>query len=180
MALNRDHDEKTFGSSLPSSTGGEGREDIIPKRPRTPTLRREVKRVPLVTWEHFQLTEKFADFPKAAAKHYTRVERFIDCSTDRVHTTIRTVVVEWSDGRKTEYRCGRLRGYNSTNRRTGLRGHLFRKPKPPEQRGWTAVRKDGTRFFIPFRRPPAPTQPSAGHDAQGRTPSSTPTGRSHP
>ena len=88
---------------------------------------------PLMTWERGRLRLEFDNFDDAVVQSYARVEQFVDAEDEsrEVAPPIRTVVVEWADGRVTEYRIGRLRRYNGTNRRRGLRGVLSSAPVGP-------------------------------------------------
>lgn len=101
----------------------------MPRR-RRQSIRRIVTRTQLTTWERGRLRVELVNFDDATDS-YAKVERFVDADGRVAGPPIRTVVVEWVDGRIMEYRCGRLRGYNRTNRRRGIRGVLSNAPLGP-------------------------------------------------
>ena len=138
MEPNQHHDEKIVGSSLPDTTERETRGGSTPcSRPtcssthRQLALRRVTQRRALAPWEMHTLEEKFDSpkrrFPQMASDYYAIHESFVNPDTNQSDGLLRTVVVEWQDGKKTEYRYGRLRQWNAENRRTGLRGDLHRR-----------------------------------------------------
>jgi len=164
MALERDQDENIVSSSLPTPEG-ESRKvwphpDWEPWT-RTPRRQRDGKRPPigsivtqepLLPWERRRLHNLFPNSPATTAGAYALMETFYDDQGIPTMGKIRTVVLTRPDGKRVEYRTGRLRGYNTTNRRSGLRGALTEPPVilPPD-------------YFsaYPQAAPPASVPPSA-------------------
>jgi len=116
-------------------------------------LRSVTSRSELFTWEKGRLLLLFPDLLDAADSYYATDERFIDNLGHTAGPWIRTVTIEWKDGRRTEYRLNRLRRNNRTNRRHGLRGILSNAPLGPAR---TALGHH-THRASPVQQPPSPS-----------------------
>lgn len=140
MASATAHNETIISTSLPHPEG-ERREvwphpdwepwTRTPRRPRDgkrPPVGSIVTRGPLLPWERRRLQNLFPTHPATAADAHALTETFYDDQGIPTMGRIRTVILTRPDGKRVEYRTGRLRDYNTTNRRKGLRGVLTAPP----------------------------------------------------